>query len=152
MKDKNRLNISKNVLEELSNAQNGFCAGCGSDLNYSHSVVQHRIAKSLGGTSDIENLVVLCKSCQGYVPKSIRLPKHLFTRFQIWKDRNLIDSSFSTIVRDLLSQAIDEGPSIYEKNRKQQLEISRLRSEVETLHAQLRQQTKAMQAINRLSS
>lgn len=152
MKGSHPLNISAKVLEELSNTQNGFCGGCSSNLKDTRVVVQHRVAKSLGGTSDFDNLVVLCKNCHGYIPKSIRLPKHLFIRFQQWKEQNHIDSSFSTIVRDLLSQAMAEGPSIYEKSRKQQIEIRELLSKVESLDAQLIQKSKALKTINRLSS
>jgi hypothetical protein len=152
MKGTHTLNISANLLEQLSNTQNGLCGGCSSNLKYTHAVVQHRVAKSLGGTSAFDNLVVLCKNCHGYVPKSIRLPKHLFIQFQQWKEQNHIDSSFSTIVRDLLSRAMDEGPSIYEKSRKQQIEIRELLSKVESLDAQLIQKSKALKAINRLSS
>jgi restriction endonuclease S subunit len=140
------------MFKELSNTQNGFCCGCNSNLKYTKAFVQHRVAKSLGGTSDFDNLVVLCQNCHGYIPKSIRLPKYLFVRFQQWKEKNNIESSFSTIVRDLLSQAMDEGPSLYEENRKQQIEIKELLKEVDRLDGQIRQSSKALKAINRLSS
>lgn len=152
MKNPYSVNVSTNTFKELSNTQNGFCGGCNSNLKYTNAVVQHRVAKSLGGTSVFDNLVVLCQNCHGYIPKSIRLPKHLFVRFQQWKEENNIESSFSTIVRDLLSQAMNEGPSLYEKNRKQQTEIKELLKEVDRLDAQIRQSSKALKAIHRLSS
>jgi len=146
------VNVSSNMFEELSNAQNGFCGGCNTNLEYASAVVQHRVAKSLGGTSNFDNLVILCENCHGYIPKSIRLPKHLFVRFQQWKEKNNIESSFSTIVRDLLSQAMNEGPSPYEENRNQQMKIKELLNEVERLDAQIRKASRVLKSINRLSS
>ena len=151
MRDKPDVIVGESIALEVKYNQNGFCGGCKARLD-SSAVIQHRVPKSLGGTKSTENLIALCKNCKGYIPKSMRLPKHLFVRYQEWKEEQNIDASFSTIVRDILSQTIEKGHLITEENRNQKAQISELKQRVEYLELKLRQKIKKLEKINNLSN
>ena len=150
MRDKADLIVGESMVLEVKYSQNGFCGGCKTRLD-SSAVIQHRVPKSLGGTKSIENLIALCKNCKGYIPKSMRLPKHLFVRYQKWKEEQNIDASFSTIVRDILSQSIEKGHLITEENRNQKAEINELKQKIQYLELQLRQKNRKLEKIHKLS-
>ena len=150
MSDERAFTVPDYVSKEIVNRQNGFCKGCEVRLD-KDLIIQHQIPKSLGGTNSVDNLIALCKKCQGYIPKSIRMPNHLFARYQIWTEENGISSSFSTIIRDLLSKAIDGGDHLHEEVRFQENTIKQLIQRIHYLETQLLQKQKALDKINRLS-
>ena len=49
--------------KKLYGEQDGNCSGCGTHFETQHLEVDHIIAKSAGGTDHIENLQLLCSSC-----------------------------------------------------------------------------------------
>ena len=54
---------SKENKSKLYGEQGGNCRGCGTHFEKHHLEVDHIIAKSKGGTDHIENLQLLCSSC-----------------------------------------------------------------------------------------
>ena len=150
MPDERSFTVPDYISKEIVNRQNGYCKGCEVRLD-KDLIIQHQMPKSLGGTNSIDNLIALCKKCQGYIPKSIRMPNHLFARYQIWTKENRINSSFSTIVRDLLSKAIDGGDHLHEEVRVQENIIKQLKQSIHYLETQLLQKQKALDKINKLS-
>lgn len=57
-----RYNVRANR-QQLYGEQEGMCAGCGSHFEMRHLDVDHIIARARGGTDHIENLQLLCGSC-----------------------------------------------------------------------------------------
>ena len=93
------VNVSANVLEKILDNQNQLCFGCDCDLSGPDSIVQHRMAKTLGGTNEESNLLVVCQNCHGHSLKSLRLPNFLLSQIENWKAENQIHNSLSTILR-----------------------------------------------------
>ena len=57
-----RYNCTQNR-ERLYGQQEGYCAGCGEHFKVRHLEVDHIIARAKGGTDHLENLQLLCASC-----------------------------------------------------------------------------------------
>ena len=72
--------IPKNAKKYLYGEQCGICAGCGLHFEHQHFEIDHIVAKAVGGTDVIENLQLLCGSCNKI--KGKRGQEYLIARLQ----------------------------------------------------------------------
>lgn len=60
---KERAKVTKDVKMTIYKAYNGKCCRCGKELETWEMTIDHILPISRGGTSDIDNLQLMCKSC-----------------------------------------------------------------------------------------
>ena len=65
----------KKLRTDLWHKQNGLCCYCGKFVKKSEATLEHRVARSLGGTDDLDNLAMACQPCNSR--KSGREDMHL---------------------------------------------------------------------------
>ncbi|WP_306699756.1 DNA methyltransferase [Thioalkalivibrio sp. HK1] len=72
---------SPEIKKHLFGKQTGQCAGCHSRFEFRHLEVDHYIAQSVGGTDHIDNLQLLCSSCNRI--KGNRGQEYLITQLNL---------------------------------------------------------------------
>lgn len=55
--------MRKDVFKKLKERDGNVCCSCGADFNEAMPTLNHIVPKSIGGTDDLENLQLLCDSC-----------------------------------------------------------------------------------------
>ena len=57
--------MAKDRKKQVWKKSNGLCAHCGKQTAPSQQTIDHVIPQSIGGTDDMQNLMPLCKYCNG---------------------------------------------------------------------------------------
>ena len=90
--DLGRLPAPTTHKKALYGEQGGHCAGCGTHFEARHLEVDHIISRAKGGTDHIENLQLLCGSCNRI--KGDRGMEYLRTKLQLAPPANSIQSTY----------------------------------------------------------
>jgi 5-methylcytosine-specific restriction endonuclease McrA len=100
------MNVPTDTWEKVFRRDNGHCRYCGLDLLQSYSTftsatVDHLVAKSIGGTDSLRNLVLACPGCNQMLSRANHLrtfAKRKALLLQRWRER---DGWYQPLVSEL---------------------------------------------------